>query len=171
MRFFPRGPRVRIRLPPTGEGIILEYKNRLTGGPVMPTIACHMQLLRAGEKTPARRRVCRTNYHVVEGAGYSIAGGQRLDWEEKDVLTHEEALLDALERGHLRGAALDVYVGEFERPPISLLWSDRRVLITPHISNASDENHHGGVNVFCDNLPAYREGRPLHNVIDWQRGY
>jgi gentisate 1,2-dioxygenase len=71
----------------TGEGIILEYKNRLTGGPVMPTIACHMQLLRAGEKTSARRRVCRTNYHVVEGAGYSIVGDQRLDWEEKDVFT------------------------------------------------------------------------------------
>jgi gentisate 1,2-dioxygenase len=71
----------------TGEGIVLEYTNRDTGGPVMPTIACHIQLLRAGEKTPACRRVCRTNYHVVEGAGYSIVGGQRLDWEEKDVFT------------------------------------------------------------------------------------
>src|SRR5216110_3764735 len=28
-----------------GEPIILEYQNRRTGGPVMPTIACHMQLL------------------------------------------------------------------------------------------------------------------------------
>ncbi len=70
-----------------GEGIILEYQNRVTGGPVMPTIACHMQLLRPGEKTRARRRVCCTNYHVVEGAGYSMVGGQRLDWEEKDVFT------------------------------------------------------------------------------------
>jgi gentisate 1,2-dioxygenase len=33
----------------------------------------------------ARRR--RTNYHVVEGAGYSIVGGERLDWEDKDVFT------------------------------------------------------------------------------------
>ena len=69
------------------------------------------------------------------------------------------------------GAALDVYVGEFERPPMAELWSDRRVLITPHVSNGSDENHHGGVDVFSDNLRAYRGGRPLHNVIDWQRGY
>ena len=53
-------------------GIILEYTNRSTGGPVMPTIDCHMQLLRPGEKTQARRSVCRTNYHVVEGAGCSI---------------------------------------------------------------------------------------------------
>ncbi len=54
--------------------IILEYKNQETGGPVMPTITCAMQLLRPGEKTRARRRVCCTNFHVVEGAGYSIVG-------------------------------------------------------------------------------------------------
>ena len=71
----------------TGDGINLEYTNRATGGPVMPTIACHMQLLRPGERTRACRRVCCTNYHVVEGAGYSMVDGQRLDWEDKDVFT------------------------------------------------------------------------------------
>jgi gentisate 1,2-dioxygenase len=70
-----------------GDGMILEYTYRVTGGPVMPTIACHMQLLRPGEQTLARRSVCRTNYHVVEGAGYSVVGGERLDWEDKDVFT------------------------------------------------------------------------------------
>ena len=67
--------------------IALEYKDRQTGGPVMPTIACAMQLLRPGEKTRARRRVCCANFHVVEGSGYSIVGGRRLDWEDKDVFT------------------------------------------------------------------------------------
>jgi phosphoglycerate dehydrogenase-like enzyme len=86
-------------------------------------------------------------------------------------IVDEDALLDALHRDHLRGAALDIYVGEFERPPMVQLWSDRRVLITPHVSNGSDENRHGCVDVFCDNLCAYRAGRPLRNVIDWQRGY
>src|SRR5690348_12841450 len=70
-----------------GKEIILEYTNRRTGGPVMPTIACHMQLLRPGERTKARRRVCCTNYHVVEGTGYSMVGNERLDWEDKDVFT------------------------------------------------------------------------------------
>ena len=70
------------------EGIILEYQLFwVSGGPVMPTIACHMQLLRTGEKTLTRRRVCCTNYHVVDGAGYSVVGGQRLDREDKDVFT------------------------------------------------------------------------------------
>jgi len=70
-----------------GEEVVLEYKNRRTGGPVMPTIACHMQRLRPGEKTPAHRRVCCMNYHVVEGAGYSVVGERRLDWDDKDVFT------------------------------------------------------------------------------------
>jgi gentisate 1,2-dioxygenase len=68
-------------------GIVLEYTNRITGGPVMPTIACTMQLLRPGGKTQASRRVCCTNYHVIEGAGYSMVGGRQLDWEDKDVFT------------------------------------------------------------------------------------
>ena len=83
----------------------------------------------------------------------------------------EGALLDALEGGRLRGVALDVYDGEFENPPQAALWSDPRVLITPHISGASDENRHRAVEVFCDNLAAYIADRPLANVIDWDRGY
>jgi gentisate 1,2-dioxygenase len=70
-----------------GDEIVLEYRDRQTGGPVMPTISCDMQLLRPGEKSKAWRRVCRTNYQLVEGTGYSIVGGQRLDWEDKDVFT------------------------------------------------------------------------------------
>src|SRR5215813_11051544 len=53
-------------------------------------------------------------------------------------IVDEDALTDALQRDHLRGAALDVYDGEFERAPIPRLWSDSKVLITPHISAASD---------------------------------
>ena len=86
-------------------------------------------------------------------------------------IVDEEALADALEREHLRGAVLDVYVGEFEHLPPSRLWSDPRVLITPHVSGASDEDRHGGIDLFCENLRAYIDGRPLRNVIDWQRGY
>jgi phosphoglycerate dehydrogenase-like enzyme len=83
----------------------------------------------------------------------------------------EAALADALARGHLRGVVLDVYVGEFERRPPEILWRDPRVLITPHISGASDENRHGAIQLFCENMRAYLDGKPLRNVIDWERGY
>jgi gentisate 1,2-dioxygenase len=77
----------RVAAANAGEEISLEYINRRTGGPVMPTIACHMQLLRPGEKTRSRRGACCTNYHVVEGVGYSVVGEQRLNWDDKDVFT------------------------------------------------------------------------------------
>jgi phosphoglycerate dehydrogenase-like enzyme len=83
----------------------------------------------------------------------------------------EEALLQALAGGKLRGVALDVYVGEFERPPDSRLWDDERVIITPHISAATDVSEHRGVDLFCENLSRYLQGLPLENVIDWERGY
>ena len=69
------------------DGVILEYTNPLTGGPAMPTIACYIQMLRPGQHTRAHRHVCCTNYHVIEGSGYSIVGGQRLLWQDKDVFT------------------------------------------------------------------------------------
>ena len=83
----------------------------------------------------------------------------------------ESALRAALARDRLRGVALDVYVGEFERDPDPGLWQDERVLITPHVSGATDRQQHRAVEIFCDNLRAYLDGQPLRNVIDWDRGY
>src|SRR6267154_911283 len=98
------------------------------------------------------------------------AGGVLINVARGEIVD-EEALADALQRDHVRGAALDVYVGEFEHTPTSRLWSDPRVLITPHISSASDQDRHGAIDLFCDNLRVYLEGGPLRNVIDWERGY
>ncbi|HJU16414.1 MAG TPA: D-2-hydroxyacid dehydrogenase [Stellaceae bacterium] len=92
----------------------------------------------------------------------SLARGEIVD---------EEALAAAIESGHLRGAALDVYDGEFERPPAARLWQNPKVLITPHVSGASDDERHRAIELFCDNLRAYLAGAPLQNVVDWQRGY
>jgi phosphoglycerate dehydrogenase-like enzyme len=86
-------------------------------------------------------------------------------------IVDEVALAEALDSGRLRGAVLDVYVGEFEHAPPPRLWSNPRVLITPHTSSNSDQDRHGGIDVFCENLRAYLDGRPLRNVVDWARGY
>lgn len=86
-------------------------------------------------------------------------------------IVDEDALVAALQADRLRGAALDVYVGEFEREPDPRLWTDPRVLITPHTSAASDESRHRAIELFCKNLRAYLDGRPLENVVDWDLGY
>lgn len=86
-------------------------------------------------------------------------------------IVDEEALIDALAAGTLRGVGLDVYVGEFEHAPDPRLWQDERVLITPHVSGGTDVTQHRVVEVFTDNLRAYLDGRPLANVVEWARGY
>ncbi len=92
----------------------------------------------------------------------NIARGEIID---------EEALVRALAINKIKGAALDVYVGEFERPPDSRLWDDNRVLITPHISAASDINTHRGNELFLENIKRYMANEALENIIDWNRGY
>ena len=67
------------------DGVMMEYTNPNTGGPVMPTIACHIQMLRPGESTKAHRHTNGTIYHVVQGQGHSVVQGQKMDWEPKDV--------------------------------------------------------------------------------------
>ena len=67
------------------EGVMLDYVNPLTGGPTLPTIDAHAQLIRPGEHTRAVRDTACRMYHVLDGRGTSIIGGQRLDWEKGDT--------------------------------------------------------------------------------------
>ena len=92
----------------------------------------------------------------------NIARGEIID---------EEALIAALAAGKIRGAALDVYTGEFDRAPDPRLWGDPRVLLTPHISAAADVSSHRGADLFVENLRRFVASEPLANVIDWARGY
>ncbi|MEU9746611.1 cupin domain-containing protein [Streptomyces niveus] len=64
------------------DGVKLEYTNPLTGGPVLPTMACHLSLF--PEPTKAQRHVSSGVFCVARGRGHSIVGGERLDWDEKD---------------------------------------------------------------------------------------
>jgi gentisate 1,2-dioxygenase len=67
------------------DGVMLDYANPLTGGPTLPTIAAHAQLIRPGEHTRAVRDTASHIYHVLEGRGSSVIGGVRLDWEQGDT--------------------------------------------------------------------------------------
>ena len=89
-------------------------------------------------------------------------------------IVDEDALLDALDRGHLKGAVLDVYAGETSGPPPERLWRHPKVLITPHNSPRVVGMPTGpglGISIFCENLKAYLDGKEMKNVVDWTRGY
>jgi gentisate 1,2-dioxygenase len=67
------------------DGTVMEYSNPLTGGPVMPTIGAQLQLLRPDERTRAHRHTGSVLYQVAKGRGWSMIGGRRFEWEEKDI--------------------------------------------------------------------------------------
>ncbi|HEY6219754.1 MAG TPA: D-2-hydroxyacid dehydrogenase [Gemmatimonadaceae bacterium] len=83
----------------------------------------------------------------------------------------EEALIDRLRAGRLRGAVLDV----FREEPLaadSPLWKIRQVLLTPHISPVSPGRFWPRqLDLFLDNWERYVRGQPLRNVVNKEAGY
>jgi gentisate 1,2-dioxygenase len=67
------------------DGVLMNYVNPQTGGPVMQTIGAAMQMLRPGEKTRAHRHTGCAIYQVAKGEGYSIIDGKRFDWKKRDI--------------------------------------------------------------------------------------
>ena len=55
-------------------GVLVEYKNPVTGGPTVPTLSCRVQMLRPLEETRAHRHMGLTVYHVVQGRGITSVG-------------------------------------------------------------------------------------------------
>ena len=86
---------------------------------------------------------------------------------------NEDALVEALISGHLRGAVLDVYDGELAgRQPRQELLDLPQVLLTPHISGRGDPaSWEPNRQLFADNLRRFLHGEPMLNVVDRQRGY
>jgi gentisate 1,2-dioxygenase len=66
------------------DDIALEYKNPVTGGHVMPTLACAIQMLRPGIHTKAHRHSTSSVQQVFRGEGYTVVDGVRIDWKEGD---------------------------------------------------------------------------------------
>jgi phosphoglycerate dehydrogenase-like enzyme len=82
----------------------------------------------------------------------------------------EAALVHALERRAIRGAALDVY-GHEPLPRDSALWRLPNVLLLPHVSATSPRFWERHANLIVDNIGRYLRGEPLRNVVDKGRGY
>lgn len=80
----------------------------------------------------------------------------------------EGALPEALERGWLRGAALDVFATE-PLPAASPLWDDSRVLISPHCSGPTTVE--GAASGFLECLADLEQGRVPRWAVDRERGY
>ena len=51
----------------------------------MPTLGCRLQLLPCGFQSQTHRHTASTVYHVAEGGGHSVLGGERFDWQRGDT--------------------------------------------------------------------------------------
>ena len=90
----------------------------------------------------------------------------------RGTVIDQEALIEALNDGRIAGAALDVMYPE-PLPADHPLWTARNCIITPHISGdmGLPETIDITVNIFCENLKRYAEGKELTNLIDVNAGY
>jgi D-2-hydroxyacid dehydrogenase (NADP+) len=80
-------------------------------------------------------------------------------------LVEEKALVKALKRGWIHGAALDVTEVE-PPPPDSELYELDNVILTPHTSGGSREAFERSIGIFRENLRRYLAGEPLLNIVD-----
>jgi len=85
-------------------------------------------------------------------------------------IVDETAMIPALKSGQLSGAALDVFQQE-PLPKDSPFWDMPNVLIFPHAASISDRENSRIIEVFCDNLRRYLDGKPLYNVLNTKLQY
>jgi len=71
--------------PDPFEAHLVRYANPASGGDVLPTMGCRLQLIPKGLHTQAQRQTTSAVYHVAEGRGYSVLNGARFDWEKGDT--------------------------------------------------------------------------------------
>ena len=84
----------------------------------------------------------------------------------------QDALCEALNKGKLGGAALDVCTPE-PLPADHPLWHAKNCIITPHMAglNALPDTSRRIVDIFAENLERYAMGKPLTHVVDIVAGY
>jgi glyoxylate/hydroxypyruvate reductase len=80
----------------------------------------------------------------------------------------EEALIELLDRGHLAGAALDVFRQE-PLPPDHPLWSHPKVRVTPHVSAITVIGP--SARQVAGKIRSLERGEPVSGIVDRSRGY
>jgi phosphoglycerate dehydrogenase-like enzyme len=85
-------------------------------------------------------------------------------------LIDEQAMIEMLQAGRLRGAGLDVFAKE-PLPADNPLWAMPNVIVSPHSASTVVQENDRLVDLFIENLHRYLDGRPLVNLFDHARRY
>jgi D-2-hydroxyacid dehydrogenase (NADP+) len=120
-------------------------------------------ILAAPETPETRRMMGSAEFARMKSSAYFMN-------VSRGALVDEPALIDALERHAIAGAALDVASQE-PLPPDSPLWKLENVFITPHMSAVSDQLWTRQTDLLLTNLERWFSGEELMNRVDLERGY
>jgi len=82
----------------------------------------------------------------------------------------EKALIDALEAGQIRGAALDVF-DEEPLPAGHPFYRLQNVLLSPHSADHTVDWIYLAMDRFIETFQRFRDGLPLNNLVDKKAGY
>ena len=94
----------------------------------------------------------------------ALPAGAHLINVARGEVVDQEALVTALQSGHLGGAFLDVFAHE-PLPIDSPLWAMPHVMVTPHAAGHSDGNENRVAQMFLDNLRCWVSDQPLRNGV------
>jgi len=138
----------------------------------------------APEMVTSKRLLCERSDYVVLAAPITPETRHFIGTDELDAmrpeavlvnvgrggLVDQTALVAALQRGVIRGAALDVFETE-PLPAGDPLYGLDNVLLSPHTADHTATWREEAMRCFLDNLRRFVAGEPLLHVVDKARGY
>jgi phosphoglycerate dehydrogenase-like enzyme len=109
--------------------------------------------------------------HVIDAAALAhVKPGAHLMNVARGTLVDQDALRVALDDGRIACASLDTADPE-PLPAGHWLYDHPRVRLSPHVSWSMPGALAVFVDAFVDNLRRWRDGQPLHGIVDVERGY
>lgn len=85
-------------------------------------------------------------------------------------IVDEAALRAGVRSGRIRAAVLDVFDAE-PLSPEDPWWDEPNVFVTPHVSGLAPEYSAQVLDIVCENLRRFADGRTLLNLVDRVQGY
>ncbi len=123
------------------------------------------ELLHTSDIVSLHAPLTRETHHIIDADALAkMKKGSYLINTARGTLVDENALCDALDRGHLRGAGLDVYENE---PAVNArLLSMANVVVLPHIGSATDEARTAMARIAATNVLLFLRGQePITRVV------
>jgi glyoxylate reductase len=122
------------------------------------------ELLSTSDIVTLHAPLSRETQHIIDAAALAkMKRGAYLVNTSRGALVDEHALCDALESGHLRSAALDVF--EFEPDINPRLLTMKQIVLVPHIGSATEEARNAMARIAATNVLLFLRGKePLHRV-------